>query len=120
VYFDFLIAWRSSDTGTSACSCTAGLPRIPALDPSAVFKGPEEVRDNPELSTAQKIEILKSWAYDGAEMSVAVEEGMPEAPIDDMERRVLVVLEELTGDIDLEHTGPSKHHGIPSGAKGQK
>jgi hypothetical protein len=34
-----------------------------------------------------------------------------------MERRVLVVLEELTGGLDLEDSGPSKQHGIPSGPR---
>lgn len=87
------------------------------LDPGAVFDSPEEVRDCPDLSKEQKIRLLRSWAYDDAEMSVALEEGMPEADVDDMERRVLIVLEELTGGLDLEETGPSKQHGIPSGIK---
>jgi hypothetical protein len=87
------------------------------LDPGVVFESPEEVRDCPDLSKEQKIRLLRSWAYDDAEMSVALEEGMPEAHVDDMERRVLVVLEELTGGLDLEDSGPSKQHGIPSGPR---
>ncbi|MGD2167096.1 MAG: hypothetical protein PVF63_03250 [Gammaproteobacteria bacterium] len=88
------------------------------LDPSAFFESPEEVRDSQNLSNEEKIAILRSWSYDSAELSVAVEEGMPEgaAAIDDMEQRVLIVLEELTGGPEFEDTGPSKQHGIPSGA----
>jgi hypothetical protein len=91
-------------------------PDDPRPDPAVVFETPEEVRDSPNLSVEEKIRILRCWAYDDAEMSVALEEGMPALPDDDMERRVLLVLEELTGDLDLEETGPSKQHGIPSGS----
>jgi hypothetical protein len=83
----------------------------------AVFDSPEDVRDSPDLTMEQKIELLKSWVYDDAALGVALEEGMPETDVDDIGRRVLMVLEELAGDIDLEHTGPNKHHGIPSGSR---
>lgn len=86
----------------------------PSPDAGPVFETPEEVRDSPTLSAEEKIRILRSWAYDDAEMSVALEEGMPDAPDNDIERRVLVILEELAGDLDLEDTGPSKQHGVPS------
>lgn len=46
------------------------------LDPGAVFAGPEEVRDDPRLSSAQKADILRRWEYDARELSVAEEEGM--------------------------------------------
>jgi hypothetical protein len=49
------------------------------LDPPAVFATPEEVRDHRGLSREQKIEILQRWEYDAADISVAVEEGMPGA-----------------------------------------
>ena len=87
-----------------------------ALDPSAAFLSPEAVRDSTALGIEEKIRILKSWAYDEAEMSVALEEGMPAADRNDIQRRVLLVLEELAGALDLENTGPSKQHGIPSGS----
>jgi hypothetical protein len=83
----------------------------------AVFDSPEDVRDSLDLTVEQKIELLKNWVYDDAALGVALEEGMPETDVDDITRRVLMVLEELTGGIDLEHTGPNKHHGIPSGSR---
>jgi hypothetical protein len=81
------------------------------LAPALVFGSPEGVLDNPELSKDQKIEILLRWEYDAAEESVALEEGMP-GQDSDLLRRILVVLGRLRAAIDIEHTGPSKQHGI--------
>lgn len=45
-------------------------------DPSSVFRTPEEVLANPDLSNTQKHEILRRWAHDAREMSTAESEGM--------------------------------------------
>jgi hypothetical protein len=81
------------------------------LAPALIFGSPEGVLDSPELSKDQKIEILLRWEYDAAEESVALEEGMP-GQDSDLLRRILVVLGKLHAAIDIEHTGPSKQHGI--------
>ena len=47
------------------------------LNPTAVFKSPEEVVSSQELSRQQKIEILRRWEQDATLMEVAEEEGMP-------------------------------------------
>jgi hypothetical protein len=81
------------------------------LAPSSVFASPEQVLDDPELSREQKIEILLRWQYDSAEACVAVEEGMPGRE-NDLLSRILVALGKLDADVDIEHTGPAKQHGI--------
>jgi len=50
---------------------------IAMLDPKAVFGTPQAVIAHATLTAAQKIAILRRWPYDVAEISVAVEEGMP-------------------------------------------
>ena len=82
------------------------------LDPAAVFATPEEVRDHRALSREQKIEILQRWEYDAADVSVAVEEGMPGAE-ETLLRRITLALQQLAGPLDLDRTGPSKQHGLP-------
>ena len=81
------------------------------LDPASVFTDPEEVRDHPDLTRMQKIEVLRRWEYEESEVAVAEEEGMVtgKPPI---LRRVLVVLEELGAKIDIEHSPPTKQEGI--------
>jgi hypothetical protein len=46
------------------------------LDPSLIFKNPDEVVRNGELSQGQKIQILQRWEYDLRELQVAEEESM--------------------------------------------
>ena len=84
---------------------------IAILERGSVFGSPENVLENLELSRDQKIAILLRWEYDAAEEAVALEEGMP-GQESDLQRRILVALGKLTDGIDIEHTGPSKQHGI--------
>lgn len=46
------------------------------LDPAHVFKSPHKVLNDPTLTTAEKIDILKRWAYEEREIAVAEEENM--------------------------------------------
>ena len=80
--------------------------------PASVFATPEEVLEHAELTSAQKIEILRRWQYDAVEIDVAVDEGMP-GDDDPLLRRIMLALGTLTGPIDLEHLGPNKQHGLP-------
>jgi len=84
------------------------------LDPGSVFSRPEDILTHPALSREQKIEILRRWTYDASEVSVATEEGMPDGN-GDLLRRIMVALDRLA-DVDMEHTGPTKQHGIPRSA----
>lgn len=85
------------------------------LDPSSVFKSPEDVLSHAALTEAQKIEILRRWEYDAAEVCVAVEEGMP-GDESGVLRRILLALDQLTGGVDPERSGPSKQHGLDRAA----
>jgi hypothetical protein len=82
------------------------------LDPASVFATPEEVQSHPGLKPEQKIEILRRWEYDAAEVAVAVEEGMP-GDDSGLLRRIVLALEKLGGRIDVEHIAPTKQHGLP-------
>lgn len=82
------------------------------LVPGSVFSSPHEVVENTGLTAKQKIDVLRRWAYDAAELAVALEEGMPNGD-DDLQSRILLALNELRAGIDAEHAGPTKHHGLP-------
>jgi hypothetical protein len=86
-------------------------PEDAMRDPASVFDGPETVAARDDLTREEKLRILRSWEYDAAEMSVATEENMP-GPENDLLRRILLVLAELTGDEDVERVAPSKQHGL--------
>ena len=81
------------------------------LDPASVFATPEEVRDHAELTTAQKIEVLRRWEYEESEIAVAEEEGMVDGKPPVL-RRVLIALEKLGAEIDMKHSPPTKQGGI--------
>lgn len=65
------------------------------LDPSAVFATPEEVLGRGDLSTEQKVLVLRRWAHDARELEVADDEGMPPGPEPDLLSRVLDALRTL-------------------------
>ena len=81
------------------------------LDPGSVFAGPEVLRDHAGLTQAQKIEILRRWAYDASELAVAEEEGMSGGEPSIL-ARVLSVLDELADGYDAEHSPPTKQEGV--------
>jgi hypothetical protein len=83
--------------------------------PASVFAAPEDVLAHDELTREQKIEILRRWQYDAVEIDVAVEEGMP-GDDDAFLRRIMLALGTLVGPIDVEHTAPSKQHGLSQSA----
>ena len=81
------------------------------LDPGSVFASPEALRDHLGLTQAQKIELLRRWAYDASELAVAEEEGMQNGEESAL-AQVLSVLNELTGGYDVEHSPPTKQEGV--------
>lgn len=81
------------------------------LDPGSVFASPEVVGDHPSLTPEQKIEILRSWEYDAAELAVAEEEGM-QGPENNLLQRILLALAKLTHGRDVEFVAPTKQHGL--------
>ncbi len=81
-------------------------------DPTAVFRGPEDVLQRDELTREQKIEILRRWEYDELELQVAEEENMGSEQTSDILDRVLQALRALNAGPDSEHSPPTKHGGV--------
>ena len=81
------------------------------LNPTAVFRGPEDVLQPDELTREQKIEILRRWKYDALELQVAEEENMGSGQPSDILDRVLHALRTLNASPDPEHSPPTKHGG---------
>ena len=79
------------------------------LDPTAVFRGPEDVLQRAELTRAQKIEILRRWKFDALELQVAEEENMGSGQPSDILDRVLQALRALNAGPDSAHSPPTKH-----------
>jgi hypothetical protein len=77
------------------------------LNPAAVFKSPQEIVSNQELSREQKIEILKQWEQDARLMDVAEEENMP-GPQPKLLQPIREALHALNYWPDTEKSGPSK------------
>jgi len=80
-------------------------------DPGAVFPSPEALRDHPQLTREQKIELLRRWAYDASELAVAEEEGMTDGEPSRLSE-ILAVLDALTGGYDVAHSPPTKQEGV--------
>lgn len=80
------------------------------LDPALVFKTPEEVLADNELSREQRIKILRRWEYDVRELQVAEEEGM-EGPQPLTLDVVLRALPALGAPADTERSAPTKQGG---------
>ena len=78
------------------------------LDPTSVFKDPEEVVASENLSRDQKIEILHRWEYDARELEVAEEEAGMAVLRPDMFARVVQALRTLGVELDTEHSPPTK------------
>ena len=82
------------------------------LNPSAVFKLPEEVVQSKELSRDQKIEILDRWEYDIRQLQVADEESMTAPRPEPVTlEAVLKGLRALGAPVDVEHSAPTKQGG---------
>ncbi|MEJ2007330.1 MAG: hypothetical protein P8Z30_04100 [Acidobacteriota bacterium] len=75
------------------------------LDPGSIFASPEALRDQRGLTREQKIEILRRWAYDARQLSVAEDEGMMGGEPSSLDE-ILSVLNSLAGGYDAEHRPP--------------
>lgn len=82
------------------------------LDPTSVFKHPEDVLQvsDKELSKKQKIKILRSWEYDAREIEVAEEENM-QGRSQDLLAAILKALLKLGVKNSIENPAPTKHGG---------
>ena len=78
------------------------------LDPTMIFKDPNDVVASKELTRSQKIEILHRWEYDARALEVAEEEAGMAVRQPDMFDRVVQALHMLGIVRDTEHTPPTK------------
>ena len=78
------------------------------LDPTLVFRGPEDVLQRDELTRSQKIKILRRWEFDALQLQVGEEENMGGTQPSDILDRVLQALHALDAGSDLEHSPPTK------------
>ncbi len=72
------------------------------LDPTAVFRTPEEVLLREDMTREQKIEVLRRWAYDALQLQVADEENMGGQQPDFL-HEILCALQALDAWLDTEH-----------------
>jgi len=89
------------------------------LDPAAEYEVPNDVLIDSALSETQKIEILRRWAYEASEISVAEDEGMAHAESVTV-GQVLLALHQLVPEIDTEHSPPTKQGGLDRAAVQKK
>jgi hypothetical protein len=98
----------------SIISFVGGVPMVDVekalLDPGLVFKTPQELLANNELSREQKIEILRRWEYDVRQLQVAAEESM-EGPQPVTLEAVLQALRAIGAPADPERSAPTKQGG---------
>jgi hypothetical protein len=80
------------------------------LNPGSVFKTPQELLENTELSREQKIDILRRWEYDVRQLQVAEEESM-EGPQPVTLETVLQALRAIAAPADPERSAPTKQGG---------
>ncbi len=80
-------------------------------DPASVYKLPSNVLVDDTLTRAEKIDILRRWAYDEREKAVAEEENMirSEAERGNMLDEILRCLLVLGVDKDEDSPPPTKH-----------
>ena len=81
------------------------------IDPQSIFEVPNNVVINDDISTEQKIEILRQWEYDARALEVAEEENMSgDSP--DLLSAVLKALQALGVESGTDdHDAPTKHGG---------
>ena len=77
------------------------------LDPTSVFRVPEDVLKASDLTREQKIEILRRWEYDARELEVAADENMIGSN-NDLLQNVLGSLSELGYKPDTDNEPPTK------------
>jgi hypothetical protein len=118
MYLTFVSQKRASpDASRSVRSVTPEELEKALLDPASAFEKPEDVLENVLLSREQKAEILRRWEYNASEEAVALEEGMP-GEENGILRDILIALGKIVGPIDVEHTAPTKQHGLSRKAVG--
>ncbi len=69
------LAWMDARYGVASVGRRPDLDRA-LINPAAVFASPQEVLHDPSLSTEDKREVLRRWAWDAWLLEVAADEAM--------------------------------------------
>lgn len=77
------------------------------VDPADVFDRPAAVLADRTLGPAEKVDVLRRWAYDAQEVEQAESEGMPGRD-DDLMPEILSALRALGADPDGPHGAPRR------------
>ncbi|MCZ6734124.1 MAG: hypothetical protein O7B27_16530 [Gammaproteobacteria bacterium] len=80
------------------------------LNPTAVFRTPEEVLLREDMTREQKVEVLRRWTYDARNLEVAEEENMAGQEPDILDQ-ICRALHSLDAWLDTEHSPPTKQGG---------
>ncbi|MDY7094857.1 MAG: hypothetical protein SX243_17935 [Acidobacteriota bacterium] len=80
------------------------------LDPAGEYDTPQALLEDDSLRKEQKVAILRRWAYDANELSVAAEEGMGGGE-PAMLQRVLDALNALGAEPTMTAAAPTKQGG---------
>jgi hypothetical protein len=81
--------------------------------PADVFASPEDVVEYTGLSREEKVEILRRWAYEAAELAVAEDEGMGGGE-PNLTDRIYQCLHWLDAETETDTAGLTKHGSIPA------
>ena len=81
------------------------------LDPTSVFKTPEEVAAETSLTPDQRADILRRWGYDALDLEVAEEENMGGGAPSLLDR-IVKALESLGFEPNLHNSPPTKQGAI--------
>ncbi|EKD91588.1 MAG: putative cytosolic protein [uncultured bacterium] len=81
------------------------------LDPSSIYRRPADVLKDNTLSRQDKIDVLRSWAYDEREKEVAEEENMLSIDSNNKDYldEILKTLHQLGIEGDQTDPPPTKH-----------
>lgn len=81
------------------------------LDPTSVFKTPEDVAAANDLTPEQRADILRRWGYDALDLEVAEEENMGDGEPSLLDR-IVKALESLGFEPNLRNSPPTKQGAI--------
>jgi hypothetical protein len=81
------------------------------LDPTSVFKTPDEVAAQTGLTVEQRTDILRRWGYDSLDLEVAEEENMGGGEPDLLDQ-IVKALESLGVEPNLRDRPPTKQGSI--------
>ncbi|MGF1461357.1 MAG: hypothetical protein ACFBSG_20310 [Leptolyngbyaceae cyanobacterium] len=80
------------------------------LNPASVFESPAAVSTTDELTSEQKVEVLRQWEYDAQELQVAAEENMAGGSYN-LLAEVLAALRSLDAEGNPSNSSPTKQGG---------